>query len=139
MKVDQTVRTETTYVLIWVLLLSAIMESVFLILGQWDISVLAGNLVGAAAAAGNFFLLAMTVVKLVNSGETETFKQRMHASKSMRQLGMLVFCILGIVLLKTNVYATLIPLIFPRIGLGFKQTRTPKSDSASEDEGSDLT
>lgn len=138
MRMDKSVRETTGYVLVWVLVLSVIMEAVFLLIGKWETGVLAGNLIGAIAAVGNFFFMAVTIVKIVNSGNTEQLKQRMGASKSLRYLGMTVVCILGIAVLKTNVYATLLPLLFPRIGLQFKQLKTPGT-TAGEDEGSELT
>ena len=49
---DPAVKKETGYIVVWVVLLSLVMEGVFLIIGQWDLSVLFGNLGGAAVAAG---------------------------------------------------------------------------------------
>ena len=54
---DPAVKKETGYIAVWVILLSVIMEAVFLVIRQWDLSVLFGNLGGAAAATGSFFLL----------------------------------------------------------------------------------
>ena len=51
---DPAVRKETAYVGVWTLLLSLIMEAVFLVFGWWDWSVLLGNLGGAVIAVGNF-------------------------------------------------------------------------------------
>ena len=39
-KLDATVRQETKYIAVWVLLFSAVMEAVFLIIGKWDYTVL---------------------------------------------------------------------------------------------------
>ena len=60
-KLDPAVKKETGYIAFWVVLLSVLMEAVFLILQKWDLSVLLGNLGGAVAAVGSFFLLAVTV------------------------------------------------------------------------------
>ena len=62
---DPAVKKETGYIAVWVVLLSLVMEGVFLLLRQWDLSVLFGNLGGAAIAVGNFLLLAVTVSKAV--------------------------------------------------------------------------
>ena len=43
-KVDPTVKTETRFIALVVLILMILMEAVFLIIGQWDITVLLGGL-----------------------------------------------------------------------------------------------
>lgn len=139
MRIDETVRRETGSISLWVLILSVIMEAVFLVIGAWKPDVLWGNLVGGAAAVMNYALLAWTVTRIVNTGNTDQLKQKMHASKSLRQLLMLLVCVLAIALLKTNPFATLIPLIFPRIALAVRQAKQGKEPSTPEDEGSELT
>ena len=62
-KIDSTVVRETRWICGWLLALSAVMELVFLLLGQWDWTVLWGNLLGAGAAALNFLLMGVTVQK----------------------------------------------------------------------------
>ena len=51
---DPAVKKETGYIAVWVILLSLIMEAVFLLLRKWDLSVLFGNLGGAVISIGNF-------------------------------------------------------------------------------------
>ena len=80
MKTDKTVLRETAYIALGVLVLSLFMESVFLVVGRWDWTVLTGNLLGAAAAILNFFLMGRTVQKAV-SDEADTAAKR---SPSMR-------------------------------------------------------
>ena len=70
-KLDPAVKKETGYIVFWVILLSVLMEAVFLIIRKWDLSVLLGNLGGAAAAVGSFILLAVTVSRAVSSGKPE--------------------------------------------------------------------
>ena len=93
-KLDPAVKKETGYIAFWVILLSVIMEAVFLILRKWDLSVLIGNLGGAIAAVGSFFLLAVTVSKAVSSGKPEDAAKRVKASASLRMLGMGGLCAL---------------------------------------------
>ena len=38
----------------------------------------------------------------------------------MRLLGCLAICVLLIAVFKTNLFATVIPLLFPRIGIAFR-------------------
>ena len=136
---DPAVKKETGYIALWVVLLSLIMEGVFLIIGKWDLSVLFGNLGGAAVAIGSFFLLAVTVSKAVASGKPEQASQRVKASAGLRLIGAGGFCALLIGVFHTNVYATVIPLLFPRIGLFFRPAIDRKRGvSAPDTEGSDL-
>ena len=138
-KLDPAVKKETGYIAFWVILLSVIMEAVFLILRKWDLSVLIGNLGGAIAAVGSFFLLAVTVSKAVSSGKPEDAAKRVKASAGLRMIGMGGICALMIGVFHTNVYATVIPLLFPRIGLFFRPMIDKKrGGTASDTEGSDL-
>ena len=138
-KLDPVVRKETDYIAVWVFALSLMMEAVFLLIKKWNGSVLMGNLAGACAAIANYLLLGITVSKAVSLGETGSrIALRVRASRTLRMLGMAGFCALCIGLLKTNVYATLIPLLFPRIGLAFRPVidrKRGKKPTASE--GSD--
>ena len=137
-KVDPTVKKETGYAAAWVGALSLVMEAVFLLLGRWDFSVLLGNLIGAAAAVGNYLLMGMTVEKAV-SGPADRAALRIRTSMTARLLGPAAICALAVGLLKSNVYATLLPLLFPRIGIAFRplvDRLRGKKETAPE--GSDL-
>ena len=115
------------------------MEAVFLVIRKWDLSVLLGNLGGAAAAVGSFFLLAVTVSRAVSSGKPEEAAKRVKASAGLRLIGMGGICALMIGVFHTNVYATVIPLLFPRVGLMFRPMIDKKrGGTASDTEGSDL-
>ena len=137
-KVDPAVKKETGYIAAWVGILSLVMEAVFLILRRWDLSVLGGNLAGGAAAVVNFALLGLTVAKAVASGEPDKVALRVRSSRTLRLLWLAGFCALCIGVFKTNVYATVIPLLFPRIGLAFRpMIDRRRGTDAAETEGSD--
>ena len=137
--VDPVVRKETGYIAAWVVLLSLLMEAVFLVIRQWDLSVLSGNLGGAALAVGNFFLLAFVVSKAIDKGDPEKAAARVKATAGMRLIGLGALAALLVGVLKTNVFATLIPLLFPRIGLLFRPMIDRKRGVAAQgSEGSDL-
>ncbi len=138
-KVDPVVKKETEYISLWVLALSLILEAAFLLIQKWDLSVLLGNLAGSAMAIANYLLLGVTVSRAVSLGETkERIALRIRSSRTLRLLGMAGLCALCIGVLKTNVYATLIPLLFPRIGLAFrpmidrKMRKTPAASEGSD-------
>ena len=140
---DPAVKKETGYIAVWVILLSLVMEAVFLLLGKWDFSVLSGNLGGAAVAIGNFFLMALIATRAMNrgveSGKPEEAAARVKATAMIRLLGSVALCVILIAVFKTNVYATLIPMLFPRIGIMFwpKFNRNRGAEQAGT-EGSDL-
>ena len=136
---DPAVKKETGYITVWVLLLSLLMEAVFLIIRQWDLSVLFGNLGGAVLAVGNFFLLAYTVSRAVDKGKPEEAATRVKATATLRLLGVGALCALLIVVCKTSVFATLIPLLFPRVGIAFRPMLDRKRGTGDTGtEGSDL-
>ena len=95
---DPAVRKQTGYIAVWVAVLSLIMEAVFLVLKQWDLSVLFGNLGGAAAAIGNFFLMALiatrAVDRAVKNGKPEEAAARVKATTMIRLLGCVLLCVI---------------------------------------------
>ena len=136
---DPAVKKETGYIAAWVILLSLIMEAVFLLLRKWDLSVLFGNLGGAVISIGNFFLMALIATRAMNrgveTGKPEEAAARVKATTMTRLLG----CVLLIAVFKTNVYATLIPMLFPRIGIVFwPKFNKNRGMEQAETEGSDL-
>ena len=136
---DPAVKKETGYITVWVLLLSLLMEAVFLLIRQWDLSVLFGDLGGAVLAVGNFFLLAYTVSRAVDKGKPEEAATRVKATATLRLLGVGALCALLIGVFKTNVFATLIPLLFPRVGIAFRPMLDRKRGTGDTGtEGSDL-
>ena len=125
-KIDPVVRKETRYIAVWTLLFSALMQAVFLLIGQWDLTVLWGNLLTAAVSIGNFFFMAVYVVKAMGKEEKEA-KQTLRLSKSMRFLVLLVAVVVGVLLF--NIWATLIPLLFPRIAIALRPLMQKKSEN----------
>jgi hypothetical protein len=140
---DPAVKKETGYIAVWVVLLSLVMEAVFLLIRKWDLSVLFGNAGGAAAAVGNFFLMALiatrAVDRAVKNGKPEEAAARVKATTMIRLLGCVLLCVIFIAVFKTNVYATLIPMLFPQVGVMF-WSRLNKNRETEQPgtEGSDL-
>jgi len=140
---DPAVRKETGYIAVWVVSLSLIMEAVFLLIRKWDLSVLLGNAGGAAVAVGNFFLMALIATRAVDravaNGKPEEAMTRVRATATVRLLGCALICVILIAVFKTNVYATLIPMLFPRIGIMFwPKFNKNRGMEQAETEGSDL-
>ena len=140
---DPAVKKETGYIACWTGALSLVMEAVFLLLRKWDLSVLFGNIGGAAVAIGNFFLMALIATRAMNraveNGKPEEAAARVKATTMVRLLGSVLLCVVFIAVFKTNVYATLIPMLFPRIGIAFRPMIDRKRGvNPPETEGSDL-
>ncbi len=106
----------TRYIMLIVLIGSLLMQAVFLVIGQWDWKVLTGNLLGAATAICNFFIMAQTVAKALASGDQDGAKKRTQLSRGLRMLMMAVVCVIGFTAPCFNPYAVIIPLVFPSAG-----------------------
>lgn len=123
---------------IGVAILTVLMVGVFLIIGMFDATVLAGAVFGGAFAVLNFFLMAMSVQKaaeLMNgvqlppeevgedgqvvdkplSPEATKARQKMQLSYTGRMLLTVVFAIIALLVPAIHPVAALIPLLFPRI------------------------
>ena len=120
---DPAVKKETGYIAAWVVALSFVMQAVFLLIGKWDLSVLFGNIGGAVVSIGNFFLMALIATRAVDraleKGKPEDAAARVKSTAAFRLVGCVLLCVILIAVFKTNVYATLIPMLFPRIGIMF--------------------
>lgn len=118
-KIDDTIKRETGYIAAWVIILSAVMQSVFLIIGKWDYTVLLGNLLSALAAVGNFFMMGVTLQNALQKEEKDA-KNTMKASQSLRTLALFIVCVIGVVLPYFSIWTVLIPLLFPRVAIAFR-------------------
>ena len=115
-KLDPVVIKETIYIGVISLIFSAIMQSVFLIIGKWDYTVLLGNLLGYFAIIANFIVMGFGVQKAVTKDEKEA-KSVMNISQTFRMLFMFVVAIIGHVVPVFNLIAVVIPFLFPRIAI----------------------
>lgn len=131
-KIDPVVKKETTYVVLWTLILSALLHCVFFIIGKWDWRVSTGNLLGAIASVLNFYLMCMGVVAAVNKDEEKAAKTVIRMSQSLRMLMLLLIAALGVALPYFNKWAVLISLFFPRIAVMFRAAFLKKNENVSE-------
>ena len=118
-QIDAVILKETKYLALWVVIFSALMQAVFLMVGYWDYTVLLGNLISAAVVVLNFFLMCLSVQRSL-AKEPKDAKQSMQASQIYRYLLIVVVAILGATLPCFNMWATLIPLFFPRIAIALR-------------------
>lgn len=126
-KIDKTVKKETVYIACFVVILSMLMESVFLIIHRWDYTVLLGNLLGAAAAVLNFFLMGLTVQKAVLLDE-DAAKTRVKFSQMLRLFMLVIFAIVACLVKCFNPIPFVITLLFPRVAIVFRPYFDKKSN-----------
>ncbi len=117
--VQPAVIDETKYIALTGLILSAVMQSVFLIIGKWDYTVILGNLLGLFSAVANFYLMGLTIQSAVTKDEKEA-ANTVKLSQSLRYLLLIIIAAIGTLAPIFNTIALLIPLVFPRIAIGMK-------------------
>ena len=101
LKVDKTVLKETKYIAAVTVILSVLLQAVFLILQKWDYTIFLGNLLGASTAVGNFFLMGLTVQKAVTKTEEEA-RKLIKTSQTLRNMFILIIAVVGIVMRRKN-------------------------------------
>lgn len=118
-KIDRTIIRETTYIAISVLILSVIMELVFILIKRWDYTVILGNLLGAAEAVLNFFLMGMMVQEALGKDE-KAAQNTVRLSQLLRMMMLFVTTAIGAIAPCFNIIAALLPLLFPRLAIIFR-------------------
>ena len=118
-KIDATVKKETTYIFAITVILSVLMQSVFLIVGKWDYTVLLGNLLGIIAAVGNFFVMGINIQSALGREEKEA-KNLIKLSQTLRMLALFVIAMIGYLVPVFNIVAVIIPYLFPRIAVSLR-------------------
>lgn len=107
----------TVYITCVSLILSVLMQGVFLIVGKWHIRVLLGNFLGFVAAVANFFAMAMTVQTAVDKDEKRA-KAYVKISHTVRFACLIVVAAVGCALKSVfDPLALLLPLLFPQVGV----------------------
>lgn len=123
-KVDEAIKKETLFIIYGMLILSALMNAVYLLAGKWSLFVLMGNAIGAAVSVLNFFLMGITIQRSLNDEAGEA-KRRMRISQQLRILMVfLAICAAAVLTVygvvpenQTTAYiiALVLPLLFNRI------------------------
>ena len=129
-KIAPAIIKETLYVLISVVILSVLMQSVFLIIRRWDYTVLLGNLLTGFTVTLNFFLMGLGVQKSLEKDEKEA-KKVIRLSQIYRYLILIVVLVIGVVFSCFNTWAVFIPVIFPRIAIAVWPLINKKKNKAN--------
>ena len=131
--IDPVVIKETKYIALWGLVLSAVMQAVFLVIGEWDYTVLLGNLLGYVAIVLNYFGIGLTVQKALEKEEKDA-KQTMKLSSTVRMLLLFGVAVVGVTVPVFHMVASLVPLLFPRVAIAFRMFGNKKQGKEGEDE-----
>ena len=154
MKVQPAVQAETKKMALGVGVLTVLMIAVFLIVRQFDYTVLLGAVLGYAAAVGNFFLMALTVQKVTGdmpvlpkreaeTEEAEDEEKEQPLSDEARQAGkkmqlsflLRLLMLGGVAALAVtspvfHPWASLLPMLFPRIVIALRSLFDNKQKEA---------
>ncbi len=125
MKLNETVKKETAFVLGFTVVLCAILQSLYLIIGFFSLRALIGTCISWLLSGVNFLLTAITVQKAVEQTE-ENAQKRIKASQSLRSVMILAVLVVSILLLGQDIpviLALVIPLLFPRIAATVRMLR----------------
>ena len=117
--IDKTVRQETGYIALCELLLSVLLQAVFLVIGQWNYTVLLGNLLSGGVAVLNFFQMGVTIQEATDR-EEKNARMLMRMSQSLRMVALFAAAALGVLLSCFNTVTALVPLFFPRLAVAFR-------------------
>lgn len=122
--IQPAVKTETKKVAISTVLGVVLMWGVFWVLHlvmpekvPLDYRVFLGALVGGSIAVLNFFLMGITVQKVVAAKDEESARMQMKASYSRRMMIQMLWVIVAIVAPCFQFVAGIVPLLFPSIGI----------------------
>lgn len=118
-RIDPTVLKETIYISVFSLIASLLMQSVFLIVGKWDYTVLLGNLLGIIAAVGNFLLMGITVQSSLER-EEKYARNTIKLSQNLRMLMLFAIALVGYLVPVFNIITVIIPYLFPRIAIALR-------------------
>ena len=129
-KIDATVIKETGFVAVMTLILSVLLQAVFLVIGKWDYTVLLGNVLGALAGIANFFLMGLTVQASLGL-EVKDAKSRMKLSQTLRTLLMFAVAVVGYLVPVFNLITVVIPFLFPRIAVTVRAIMIKKQGNST--------
>ena len=133
-KIDATVLRETAYVAAWTLILSAVMQAVFLVGSWWDFTVLFGNIFGGGVAVLNFFLMGLTVQKALAKDEKDA-KNTMKLSLTLRNFMIMASAVVAFLCPGTfNVIAMLVSLLFTSVAVKLRPIFMKKDEKAGDAE-----
>lgn len=121
MKLDPVVKRETAYIAASSFVCAAVIQLVFFLLGEWDLSVALGGVVGWILAVGNFFLMSLDVQRAVECGDENQAKLKMRASYTWRMMAMLAGMVVSFIVDAIHWVPVVASVFYPRIVITVRQ------------------
>lgn len=118
-RIDPVIKKETQYVALVVLILSMLMEAVFLVIGMWNLPVLLGNLLGGVVGILNFFFMGLGLQSALKK-EVSDAKTTAKFSQVYRNLMIVAAVVLSIFLSCFNMVSTIVSIFFPSLAVFIK-------------------
>ena len=109
------VKKEAGYIAAGTIVLSAVVQILWAVFYQYDLSVFWGGLWGGAVAVLNFVLMGLTVQKVADEPDQLSAKRRMQASYQYRMMLTIFATILAIIIPGINWIMAAASLFFPRL------------------------
>jgi hypothetical protein len=116
LKADKIVCKETKYIALFCIALGIVMQMVFLAMGRWDYRVLLGNMLSLFVSVSNFYLMGISVQKALSMDSNQAGKL-VRSSQGLRNIGIFIFTMIGVLVPWFNTVAVIVPLFFPRIAV----------------------
>ncbi len=118
---------------------SAIVAVVFIIIGQFDLSVVFGLLIGLVLSIGNFYAMSVTVAKALETGDENEAKKKIRNSYLIRTGIMVAVIAVSIIVKQINPIPVLLSVFYVRLtifitGL-FEKKKKPEADDTSAPSG----
>lgn len=101
--------------LVGLALMCIVMYGVFALLGYWQWQTALGSLLGFAMTFGNFYLLYRSVDKVLSMDDENEAKVHQLGNYWARIIMIAVVVVFALRSKAVNGYATIIPLVFPRL------------------------
>lgn len=137
MKVDKAVLRETSHIALGLLAVDVLMCVVFFLSHRFDYTVVLGALLGSVFSLLNFFLLGLTIQKVIQKGEEP--KKSVRLSYTLRMLMMMAVIVMGVFLPCFHVLAVIVPflmtqpIILVMRALGVSKAEEKREEAAWKD------
>ncbi len=118
-KANSIVKKETKYIAYFSAILSVLMQSVFLLIGKWNYTVLLGNVLSLAVGVLNFYCMGISVQKAVDMEQADAARL-MRASQSIRNVAVFAIVAAGVLMPWFNTVAVILPIFFTRAAVAFR-------------------
>lgn len=128
-KVDSTIKNETKGIAIVVLILSALMQAIYLFIRHWNYTVLLGNILGGGAGILNFFLMCLSLQKALNKDAKEAGATA-RVSQTYRNLMLIGILAVAYFAPCFDIIPTIISLFFATLGV-YSKAFTMKKDTSN--------